>query len=352
MIFISYRREDSKAIAGRIHDHLRYEFGDLAIYRDVESIPGGADFGLHIRRALANCEVCVAVIGKSWLSVRLQEPTDWVRLELEAAFSLGATVIPVLVEGASLPAVDRLPSSLRTLCSRNVVRIDSGSEFSMQVARLSDAVRLGRTGAPWRQVSQPAQASSPAIAAKILSQIESELQSSEASPKYLTEKLFGISLSTRDWEQAKRGELQLSERFAVTAEEYRELATIAYNWSESGKSRAARTAFDAFATVWSDVQYFHFMHGVVLAREHLREEAIAAYSRAIALRPTTAALTNRGELHLQVCRFEMAFSDLKGAMSLDPTGADPFALRARMLCRATAEIIKVVVERGERDPSD
>src|SRR5262245_31398138 len=102
-IFISYRREDSKGIAGRIGDHLRAAFGEEAVYRDLDSIPLGADFDKHIGAALADCSVFLAVIGDRWLSQRLEDEQDYVRQEIKVALTLQALVIPILVDGAKLP---------------------------------------------------------------------------------------------------------------------------------------------------------------------------------------------------------------------------------------------------------
>jgi len=41
MIFISYRRDDARGIAGRLMDTLSDYFGDGRVFRDIEGIEGG-----------------------------------------------------------------------------------------------------------------------------------------------------------------------------------------------------------------------------------------------------------------------------------------------------------------------
>jgi hypothetical protein len=65
-IFISYRRQDSQHITGRIYDKLSTQFGKSAVFKDVDSMPLGVDFRDHIRDQVSRCAVLVAVIGKNW----------------------------------------------------------------------------------------------------------------------------------------------------------------------------------------------------------------------------------------------------------------------------------------------
>ena len=90
-IFISYRRSDSNDVSGRIYDRLAAHFGATAVFKDVHSIPYGADFPTYIRQELSHCRVLLAVIGPTWLTAekhgqrRLDNPADWVRIEIQLA---------------------------------------------------------------------------------------------------------------------------------------------------------------------------------------------------------------------------------------------------------------------------
>ncbi len=120
-IFISYRRDDSQGFAGRLAADLTDILGEELVFRDIE-IPIGSDFTDTLRRAIAASDLLVVVIGRHWAAegpggqgVRLFEPTDWVRTEIEAAFAQGKHVVPVLVGGTMMPPASRLPPSLAQL---------------------------------------------------------------------------------------------------------------------------------------------------------------------------------------------------------------------------------------------
>jgi hypothetical protein len=106
-IFISYRRADEPGYAGRIADRLRTEFGE-STFIDVESLEPGTDFVERIEQAVGAVDVLVAVIGRDWAPTdpsgrpRLDDPNDFVRLEIGSALRRDIRVIPVLVRGAAL----------------------------------------------------------------------------------------------------------------------------------------------------------------------------------------------------------------------------------------------------------
>jgi hypothetical protein len=123
-VFISYRRRDSQGFAGRLEEGLVERFGDAKVFRDVEIRPGD-DYTVALREAVAVCDVLLAVISHGWLHARtlagtrrLNQPDDWVRVEIETALDRGVRVIPVLVGGAEMPPADQLPASLAPLASR------------------------------------------------------------------------------------------------------------------------------------------------------------------------------------------------------------------------------------------
>lgn len=118
-IFLSYRRQDSASATGRLADRLEDHFGPARVFHDHESILAGEDFAEAIRRAINASTVVLAVIGRDWVDAknadgtrRLDDPQDFVRLEIEAALEAGIPVVPVLVEGAVMPTAAQLPPSL------------------------------------------------------------------------------------------------------------------------------------------------------------------------------------------------------------------------------------------------
>jgi TIR domain len=141
-VFISYRREDSRGVAGRIYDRLSDRLGSENVFFDVDNIAPGLDFVDVLTERVSVCDALVAVIGKDWLASadktgrrRLDNSEDFVRVEIEAALKRGVRVIPVLVEDAAMPQADELPESLRKLARRQGVVIDH-ARFNSDVERL------------------------------------------------------------------------------------------------------------------------------------------------------------------------------------------------------------------------
>lgn len=119
-IFISYRRDDTRHVAGRLAGDLADKFGESAVFRDVDSIGAGLDFTTQLEDALSRCAVMLVLIGPRWLPLlheRMDKP-DWVRQEIAAALQRGVRVVPVLVEDAKLPAASDLPPDLEPLVNR------------------------------------------------------------------------------------------------------------------------------------------------------------------------------------------------------------------------------------------
>lgn len=145
-IFISYRREDAAAAAGRLHDHLSARFGRETVFMDVDAIEPGVDFHDVLNAQVSACDVLIAVIGRDWLAAtdsdgrpRISDEDDFVRIEIAAALARNVRVIPVLVDGGTMPKSDELPEPLKPLARRNAAEI-SHSRFVMDVDRLSDVI--------------------------------------------------------------------------------------------------------------------------------------------------------------------------------------------------------------------
>ena len=142
-ITINYRRTDSAAEVGRIYDSLVQQFGNDQVFKDVDAIPFGVDFREYLNEAVSKCSVLLAVIGKDWLTVtdeagnrRLDDPADFVRIEIEAALKRSIPVIPILVQGASMPMSADLPPSLESLAYRNGLPVRHDPDFHRDMGRL------------------------------------------------------------------------------------------------------------------------------------------------------------------------------------------------------------------------
>ena len=146
MIAISYRREDSVAIAGRLYDRLESAFGRENVFMDFDSIPAGVDFREYIISAIERSQLVIALIGPKWLGEkdalrRIDDPDDFVRLEISCALARGISVLPVLVNNAEMPRPDQLPTNLRRLPLLNGLPLDSGRDFQLHVERLVGVIK-------------------------------------------------------------------------------------------------------------------------------------------------------------------------------------------------------------------
>lgn len=155
-IFISYRREDSAGQAGRLCDRLEQAFGADAVFRDIEDIAAGDDFVDTLHGQVDRCDVLLALIGPRWLNVagadgkpRLSNPNDWVRREIARALARDVRVIPVLLEGTTMPSQDALPPDLAGLARRNAVELRD-TQFARDLEHLMSLLSR-RPAAPWRR---------------------------------------------------------------------------------------------------------------------------------------------------------------------------------------------------------
>jgi len=128
-VFLSYRRDDAAGHAGRLADTLASRFGSQSVFIDVDSIEPGADFVAALTGALDRCRVMLVVVGSRWVDAevggrpRLDDPDDFVRMELEIALRRGLRVVPVLLGGATMPPRERLPSALAAFARCNAFEV-------------------------------------------------------------------------------------------------------------------------------------------------------------------------------------------------------------------------------------
>jgi hypothetical protein len=159
-VFVSYRRQDARHVAGRLADRLVERF---QVFMDMDTIEPGTDFTDVIRQAVEDCDIFLSVIGAQWLSVeddqgqrRLEDANDWVVAETAAALHRDVPVIPVLVDGAIMPSRSELPPELAPLASRQAMTIRHES-FRSDVDRLIAAIerRVGTAGEPGSPPAAP-----------------------------------------------------------------------------------------------------------------------------------------------------------------------------------------------------
>src|SRR5271163_260035 len=129
-IFINYRRDDTPGVAGRLFDHLALKYSRSELFMDVDAMKPGVDFARELDSQVSQCHVLLAVIGPRWLDARnrqgqrrLEDDRDYVRIELASALKRNIAVIPVLVDGATMPTEEALPDDLKSLARRHAVEL-------------------------------------------------------------------------------------------------------------------------------------------------------------------------------------------------------------------------------------
>lgn len=168
-IFISYRRDDAAYVAAMLTRRLRSEFGEDSVFIDIDTIPFGIDFREQITRAVDKCDVLLAIIGNKWLGVnadkpgrRIDDPADFVRIEIEAAVRRAIPVVPILIDSATMPSAGQLPDSLAPLAFRNAAELRAGRDMEhhldLIINGLRDHLSSGNSGT--KSVSEAPQAPS------------------------------------------------------------------------------------------------------------------------------------------------------------------------------------------------
>lgn len=161
-VFISYRREDSQDITGRIYDRLIEHFSIDGVFKDVDNIPLGFDFRSVLDDAIGKAGAVLVIIGPTWVTCadedggrRLDSPTDFVRLEVESALQKSLPVIPVVVGRGRIPSPDELPDGLKPLSYRNGMSVRPDPDFNHDMRRLASALEQ------W--ITRPDSASRPTL---------------------------------------------------------------------------------------------------------------------------------------------------------------------------------------------
>lgn len=177
-VFITYRREETAAHAGRLYDAMVARFGERNVFMDVDMAPG-IDFVERITEAVAACQVLIVVMGPRWATVedehgkaRIADPEDFVRLEVETGLRRpDVTPIPVLVSGARMPKRKDLPPEIQAITRRNALEL-SDQRWRFDIGRLIGTLdelltgidQVSRTAAPPYAAPTPAQTASPPTA--------------------------------------------------------------------------------------------------------------------------------------------------------------------------------------------
>jgi len=159
-IFISYRREDDPTNTGRLLNGLQEAFAADELCKGVDLLEGGIDFVQLLQEQIARCDVLIAVIGEQWIAARdesgrrrLDNPGDFVRLEIEVALRQHKRVVPVTMGAARMPVADDLPVALKPLAGKHAIRL-TDQHFRSDVHGLITALKWALDEAQAQRKSQ------------------------------------------------------------------------------------------------------------------------------------------------------------------------------------------------------
>jgi hypothetical protein len=163
-IFINYRHDDTPGVAGRLFDYLALRYSHSELFMDVDAMQPGIDFAKQLEVQVSQCHAVIAAIGPRWLDARdqaghrrLDSASDYVRIELALALQRNIPVIPVLVDGAVMPAEDELPDDLKPLARRHALELRH-TRFPSDADTIMRALEkiVPRSHVPWRYVGSGA----------------------------------------------------------------------------------------------------------------------------------------------------------------------------------------------------
>jgi len=368
MIFINYRRDESMGMAGRLHDRLAQSFGRKNLFMDVDHIPPGVDFVTHLNNQVAACKFFIAVIGPNWLNVRnemgerrLDDPDDFVTIEIEAALARDIRVIPVLVDGARMPKVEELPKSLKPLVRRQAIELRHahfGRDAEALIEKIREAfsdkpLRLGRwraaaavlgalillgwvglftTGIPI-SVVQPGMRGQTEKERLAATKAEEERQAKaaaevEARAKAEQEEKERLAAAKAEEERKAKAAAEAEARAKAEQAEKERLAA-----AKAEEERKAKAAAEAEARRKSESEQqrlaaLRARHSALLSQSHTEisngdyDRAIATASEVMRLDPKSAlAFISRGVAYERKGDMDRAIADYSEAIRLDPNNA-------------------------------
>jgi len=345
-IFISYRSDDSINIVNRLHDRIAETFGQKNIFMDV-SAPLGGEFAADISRR----DVVLVVIGPNWLIAkdragrrRLDDPDDFVVVEIAAAFAQNIRVIPVLVSGARMPKLSELPNSIQPLVRCRATKV-STSQFDRDAEELIEKIRDSLQGdsANWRPGRNRVTVGVSALVFLLLIgggyawlQHSSKEQSAPgAEPKWEDERKTLESAANNKVQEVEQQRLAALK----TAEQERRSAIEASNayghaigegnaaYAAGGYDKAIANFSEAIRARPHDAIAFH-SRGDAYESKGDYDRAIADYNEAIRLNPNDAlAFNNRGIAYASKGNQFRAIADYNEAIRLKPDYAGAFCNR-------------------------
>jgi tetratricopeptide (TPR) repeat protein len=336
-IFINYRRDESGHVAGRLHDSLAPTFGRNKLFMDVDSIPVGRDFEEYLKSQVAACDAMLAIIGPNWLVAkdetgkrRLDNPDDFVVIEIGTALARNIPVVPVLVDGARMPKASELPDPLKLLARRQAVQVrhtNFSSDAEALVKRLREALGYGSHERRWRVRGAIGVAVVVALlligGGYVLFGTTGQPGMQQTSNKLAQERKAGETDAKR-----KVDEAEAEAQRKVDAERKRKEGEEAGRAGDWGRALAN---LNEAIRLNPNVALTYYDRGVTYTRLGDADRAMADYNEAIRLSPNAAAaLTNRAILYGNRGDLDRAMADFSEAIRVNPVHALAFNGRGWM----------------------
>ncbi len=349
-IFISYRREESRWSARSLRDRLSASFDPNQIFMDIDAIALGEDFVKAIETTVAKCDVLIALIGNNWLtskddqgSRRLDNPEDFVRMEIATALKREIRVIPVLVDGALMPRSPELPDDLKSLVRRNALRITDTS-FDGDCQRLAAAISLVLEKAATEEQEREKNRLDPESRAREGSDKDKNVPPTPALSQDRGPAQAAIAPVMQSQRSAMRKPFTLRAPIVIIAllliigviwlagsklnHTDRETALVTPTASTPTPTATATATGTPTPGVPSSNSDFYTNRGWDFYQKKEYDKAISDYNEAIRLDPNNAWPYNRrGIAHDDKKEYDLAISDYSEAIRLSPSYVEAYSNR-------------------------
>jgi tetratricopeptide (TPR) repeat protein len=345
-IFINYRRDESSHVAGRLHDSLAPKFGRNKLFMDVDNIPVGRDFEDYLKSQVAACDAMLAIIGPNWLAAkdetgqrRLDNPNDFIVIEIGVALARNIPVVPVLIDGARMPKASELPDSLKPLARRQAIEVrhtNFNSDADTLIKRLREV--LGPESR-WRGRATKAVAAMAVLflvtwgGYRFVHPMRIYLEESFRAVQQLVEEAKAErERQARVEEKRKADEAEQQRLSALKAEqaaEEKRKADEAEQQRLTALNEQERQARVSEANRIAEAEQQR-IEGEAAGRAGDYDKALASFNEAIRLNHNDAvAYFDRGQTYSFKGDSPQAIADYTEAIRLDPKYADAFFKRAR-----------------------